>query len=397
MRRDARIVIRGAALGMAAVLTAGCAAATRPAAKISGVAAVQQSLIAPATWRVAGDYRLQSGGEIDSALSSISAPGNGKVWLAGTMGIQGKGGTPTGLLLVYDGGRLRRVRPPVTEHASEFSAVDAVPGGDVWVIGTDKYHDVLEHWDGHSWHRGLPLSRPSPDITPAVLTGLSANDVWATGAGAMNSAKRASTHLFHFDGSRWRQIGLPLEGNPRVDIWQLTARAVDDVWAIGGLTSDGDVTGEHLKPLIAHWNGVAWNFVPNLPLTVGTHLDSVAAGSPNDVWVVGSTARSPARDLGTPVVLHFDGRTWRPVPTQGLSAPSKVVIDGHGGVWVINGRDQLAHFDGRHWSDAIIDTAGAQKGATIDGLARDPVTGKLWALANAPGSVNVDGLLLELR
>ncbi|GID91209.1 hypothetical protein ACFQFC_11545 [Amorphoplanes digitatis] len=103
----------------------------------------------------------------------------------------------------------------------------------------------------------------------------------------------------------------------------VTAVSARDLW-VGGAWWDKT----QVHPLLAHWDGTAWT-VPALPaLPQDAYLTGVDAVGAGDVWAVGSTAPGLAPNSpSTPSVLHYDGLTWRPVPTPALPAGSANDLD----------------------------------------------------------------------
>lgn len=86
----------------------------------------------------------------------------------------------------------------------------------------------------------------------------------------------------------------------------------------------------------------------NVPLKPGMEGVAVAADSPTDVWVVGSSS------------LHFDGTKWTQIPTGNRSVVlNSVVAISPSNVWAVGffpnnkgfDTEVVRHFDGTAWSD----------------------------------------------
>jgi hypothetical protein len=85
-------------------------------------------------------------------------------------------------------------------------------------------------------------------------------------------------------------------------------------------TTDGVSAGH---TLIEHWNGAAWSVVPSPNVGAGSNaLIAVDARSATDAWAVGSwTDTSGDIPILRPLVLHWNGVAWSRVaaPSSGTS------------------------------------------------------------------------------
>lgn len=110
----------------------------------------------------------------------------------------------------------------------------------------------------------------------------------------------------------------------------ISARATDDVWAVGGRRFQGGCT----RALVEHWDGERWSMMslsgPEARSSVS--LGSVSADATNDAWAVGS---SPPR---TTLVEHWDGHLWRRVALPTGPSMSAVAALAPNDVWVVGGR-----------------------------------------------------------
>ncbi len=116
-----------------------------------------------------------------------------------------------------------------------------------------------------------------------------------------------------------------------------------DVWVVG----DSGFPNFTSRPLAEHWNGSAWSvsLLPPLPAGVATaELQRISGASPGDVRAVGSFIRESGAD-GI-LLLHWNGTSWSQVtPPAGLSAPEAVDAISASDVWVVGG-DTSAHWNG---------------------------------------------------
>jgi hypothetical protein len=133
---------------------------------------------------------------------------------------------------------------------------------------------------------------------------------------------------WHWDGTRWSAITLPIFGG--FPIGQFWGTAPDDVWAVGGA--------------IFHWDGDSWQ--------------RVWAGSQGWVSFVGGSARDDAwfairqRDLRT-TVLHWDGSSFTELDTFDR-LPVAITSTGPTDVWLIL-IGEVRHYDGVNWNVEPID------------------------------------------
>jgi hypothetical protein len=154
------------------------------------------------------------------------------------------------------------------------------------------------------------------------VAAISARDVWLVGGyvgNGVTSRTRGSPLAVHWDGHRLRQFKPftptrfpPLRVRGRNEhkvhhegeLQAVSATGPSDVWAVG---VDGFVTG---VPVVVHWDGSSWRRASLPPLHADGYLNDVLALSRNDVWAVGQVGDLLGSD-GRPLVLHWDGRRWR--------------------------------------------------------------------------------------
>jgi hypothetical protein len=118
----------------------------------------------------------------------------------------------------------------------------------------------------------------------------------------------------------------------------LVAPSRDQAWAIGYTVRAGRISGDFLE----HWNGQRWRMtaVPGINLMP----DSVAASSPDNVWLFSNANRA----------FVWDGQRWAPAQgTRGMSMNDPVVL-GPSDVWTIGGgicgSTTLDHWTGSSWT-----------------------------------------------
>ncbi|HMA35282.1 MAG TPA: hypothetical protein VKY74_12505 [Chloroflexia bacterium] len=223
---------------------------------------------------------------------------------------------------------------------------------------------------------------PLPAGTYAALAGVAARtptDVWTVGL--TWAAGGAHPLIEHGDGQHWTVQPDPVAGDTGL-LSGVTAFAADDAWAVGATTP-----GDNSQALIVHWDGQHWQRSDlNLVTTSGDRLAAIGGSGPTDLWAVGTNASGPHHATLTPVILHGDGTTWRPVTLPGtlandegdplensLTAISARTPDD---VWVTG--SVILHWDGRIWQ---VVPAPASDLLGITALAPDDV----WAVGARSG------------
>ncbi len=129
----------------------------------------------------------------------------------------------------------------------------------------------------------------------------------------------------HWDGQRWTAVPCPSPGGTadpvRSSLEAVVIDAPDDAWAVGDWSPIEHVPPSY--PLIEHWNGARWTFVP-VPSSGGhvtdVELTAVAAISPNAAWAIGEGV---AGGRSVPVFMGWNGTRWRYLPSPVGDAPGE--------------------------------------------------------------------------
>lgn len=199
-------------------------------------------------------------------------------------------------------------------------------------------------------------------------------------------------------GSAPGAAGRPLAGH----LQGITALSSRDAWAVGYLDIGGRHANEINVPLIVHWNGSTWRRVP-VPKMAGPddQLTSIAGTSPDNLWAVGMRGDGPGPIV--PMIMHWDGHSWR---LQRSEAASKagfldaVTVQSATDAWAVGYSDEgngsealILHWNGRSWN-RVPDPTTADKGFLISvtaSSARD-----VWAVGARPeGYANKDLMIVH--
>ena len=187
---------------------------------------------------------------------------------------------------------------------------------------------LTEHWDGSNWTVVPAPDLPSPDILRSV-TGSSGQDVWAVGVTGTNS----KTLALHWTGTAWAQVSTPTPGYFNDGLYDVSALASDDVWAVG--YSESQDAGTHWSKW--HWDGASWTSRANPSQLSFIYPAGVAGSTWGDVWSVGNWGVTySAAD-------HWNGTDWSRattysvVPTGGLEDVAAVGR----AVWIVGWSSEL--------------------------------------------------------
>jgi hypothetical protein len=286
------------------------------------------------------------------------------------------------------------VTVPVTSGGtSTLNAVAAVSDSAAWAVGTTftpfdpsgiTARPLALRWNGTAWE-AVPLPAAT---TRQVLLGVGAasvGDVWAVGRIPRGYGRSAPVAL-HYDGTAWTTTA-PVTTSGL--FYAVAAAGPGDAWAVGSV-------GRTAHPLVEHWNGTAWSVVavpaadPALPGAGGV-LTAISARAADDVWAVGRYSGGTGSGA---YALHWNGTTWTSSRLAGPSgsSPGAVVAVGAGNVWAVansaTGGSTIQHWNGRSWS--VTRTLSANDRPTMVGLAARSAT-DIWAVGNYlvnPGSAN---------
>jgi hypothetical protein len=213
----------------------------------------------------------------------------------------------------------------------------------------------------------LDLSPGNPGNPPGgfqAVAAVSAQDVWAVGA-----TNGDMTWIIHWNGIAWARVPSPNPAGLNVSLVGVAAASPASVWAVGSFTTNASVTDGPVtvtvtdapSPVIEHWDGRTWTLVPS-PAILGGRLTAVSAASPDNAWAVGDLS------TGGGLIEHWDGRAWTraaslPLPGGGGGSLDGVTALSPGSAWAVGtsgsllcpgepatGATIIEHWDGRAWT-----------------------------------------------
>jgi len=249
--------------------------------------------------------------------------------------------------------------PLATGIQSNLNGLWGMAVGSLFAVGEGG---LIVAFDGGGWTQQFDAKLVPGDFK--AIHGSGAQTIWAVGT--KGSAA-------HFDGTTWQPGDLGgadanavyiadvlngwagttsglyrmqdgatwtpyFESGLSINALGLHGSGPDDVWAVG-------MTGK-----IAHWDGKSWKMVPS-----GTSiaLRAVHALSPGEAWAVGEAGQ----------ILKWNGAKWSPVASPVKTTLTSVHALGGSDVWVAGAKGVILHGDGTTWSKLGVADVGKQLNA----------------------------------
>jgi hypothetical protein len=280
-------------------------------------------------------------GDLTSGLTGVADLAPNNVWGVGNINTGQQ--NPNQIIEHFNGAKWSVSPGPTFKSTDQpdLNALTAVSASDMWATGsiltliggTQFAFPLFEHFDGTAWTATLDES--NLDCFMFGISALATNDVWAVGTlGAI-----ASTFTEHYDGTAWSVATSPSPGSGQNILFAVTGTASNDVWAVGFYVTAQNQDRPR-KTLIEHWDGTSWKVVPSPNVggpntqTISNELRGVTAISANDVWAFGDTNAFLGSGNITNLVLHWDGTSWKIVPSPSPNPRHVQLIDDvlHAGV-----------------------------------------------------------------
>jgi hypothetical protein len=395
--RKSAFALLGATITLGGVLTAGSASAAG-AATGTGTGTGAGAGIGTATgWRVFASVSVPSKSVL---LGNIDVLGSSDAWVAG---IVNDGEPDQGALLEnWNGSSWRPVTLPAGDSARIAAKIPLVVVGasssrDVWVFGEFGHFLRLR---GGRWTHGLIPSFPRETFIDQVVA-FSPCDIWvfalrATGSPA-NDTFKLRPFAERFDGRTWRQVTIP--GRPSDGAFTVSAVSARDMWALTGTVTPG--SGIYAKPRVLHWNGRSWRPVTIQPRRPnGGTVSTILAVGPDNVWVGGS--RQQQKGGSDELAQHWNGKTWTTINPPGAATDqdyytTSMTPDGHGGIWLLGstfaspipGAARVWDYNGGRWSAP----AELSSRLLVWSIVAVPHSSSVWGIAGGPALVKGEILL----
>jgi hypothetical protein len=234
-------------------------------------------------------------------------------------------------------------------------------------------------WDGSAW-RTYDLST-SPD-TVLGAAAFSSSNVWAFGETDAPFPDYAPAVVRHWNGTAWQTVSVPV-GTPAI----IDGVSPNDIWALGA--SEATIHAVHQTIVAMHWNGTAWSALrlPKFPPVQPGHPwvpNAIWAPGPGEAWVTEAPAPNQ-RGFQPPglIMLQWNGSTWRTVAKNlKLQDVTGLTPDGHGGFWLsaVNGANgSIIDYRNGTFSSQPAPGLPGYAGYAF-GIVAVPGTGSYWAM-----------------
>jgi hypothetical protein len=209
-------------------------------------------------------------GRRDNALNAVVAIAPDNVWAVGTFG----SANPAALVLHWDGSAWQRTRLPYAARHAFLMDLTAISANDVWAVGVSGNDTTTRtlHYNGATWKLVPSISSSEGGFFAVAAT--SSTDVWAVGG----------VLIEHWDGHSWHRVVSPGAGHRR-RLSGVAAISPTDALAV-----------DEGRSAIDHWDGSSWTTVATAAAGFRADLFAVAASGPTDAWVVGDESGRPAVD-----------------------------------------------------------------------------------------------------
>ena len=265
---------------------------------------------------------------VNSVLDGVTVTGTNQAWAVGTVGCPADQSRT--LTEHWNGSRWSIVASPDGgvrgNRFSTLQAVTAISPSDVWAVGGQAgirngapvAVPLIERWNGTNWSI-VPVPTAAVGVLESV-SGTSASDVWAVGAGQQSGQ---SAVALHFDGSSWKLVTVPTPPGTSGGLFAAKALSPADAWAVGESFPNAGGPGTILTD---HWNGTSWQVVTAPPAGgpgALSALNSIDAAPGTGLWAVGFWVTAAA---GNSVVLRWTGTAWTQETTPNSSNLFRVAV-----------------------------------------------------------------------
>jgi hypothetical protein len=157
-----------------------------------------------------------------------------------------------------------------------------------------------------------PALRASAAVTTANLMSVAvaprSSTAWAMGGEGTQSV--GDYYALRRTGNHWSKVAMSGTSTAKVQLFAVAAGSPRSAWIVGNV-----ITASQPATLIEHSTGGA--FTP-VKTTLGEgQLLSASASSPSNVWATGDGRTAPG-----PYIVHWNGKTWKVLPTPKLTGYS---------------------------------------------------------------------------
>ena len=214
-----------------------------------------------------------------------------------------------------------------------------------------------------SWHLSKVFSTASGVSEITSVAAVTTSDAWLAGETFPAAAGQAPVIVERWSGGTWSQVPVPASVDPHNLTMAgniIAASSPANAWLFSGYQG---TAGPHEVAL--GWNGHAWT-THAFPLW--STINAAAVFSRTNVWGFGQVNQGTP----TPLVVRFDGQTWRkvhvPLVPQGASAVSATDL------WMVGPKVRsspqhpvfgAARWDGRTWHEVTLPHLALPAGSVL--------------------------------
>jgi len=228
------------------------------------------------------------------------------------------------LILHYSHCQWTQTGPAIPNMGLWSISMDSPTDG--WISGgLDGTGNVLLHYTGGQWQQVHVAALDTVNGFFGTVRMQSAAEGWMILRHAKNTQGLGSSSLAHERNGVWSLLNAPLS-----NIVDVAPIGPDDAW-IAGTVSDADKTG-----MLARYQAGRWVATASMGGLIDESHLRLRMLSPTDGW---ATAEFPTADgnyfegVETALVLHYDGKAWKPANTGANPAAQRVSIFGDGEGW----------------------------------------------------------------
>jgi hypothetical protein len=188
--------------------------------------------------------------------------------------------------------------------------------------------------------------------------------------------------------------GLSFVPSPNIPGGLLGTAAIadNDIWAVGFAIQTKSPTSPPLPPLAEHFNGRSWKRIPTPRLSSGevnppsAEFFGVAGASSNDVWAVGVRTGPDNPDFGEQLIEHWNGASWSVDTTgpeiegDGLKGVTAVSSNNIWAVGETSGNALVEQWNGVSWS--IVSNSVISGAGALSSVSADSAN-DVWAVGEA--------------
>jgi len=179
----------------------------------------------------------------------------------------------------------------------------------------------------------------------ASVDEVSPQDVWAVGAFVKDPFGVQEPLIVHYDGAAWKFVPSPINNGGLYDVSVIDT---SDVWAVGWFVPE---VGGAAEDLILHWDGTSWSQVPAPAPGATSDVRRVSSVSADDVWATGEGLDD--QGVGRSFIMHWAGASWKieHVVASGFSL-GDIDASSSTDAWAVGGSVTdvlMLHWDGISW------------------------------------------------